>query len=528
MSRYRTPALETLSAREPGLARELQADFDRLANAGAAMAWASTLLGRIATAGSRSAVLQLLADEARRLTGIASAWALAWSGDEDHIRFEALALSGAGSADVPPPELISRTVVGSVVQQGRPAFSDDALLDHRFTGAESVQAIQLRSVGCLPLGDRAVLYLHDPDRPGLFTRESQARLSALCELARPFVQPPPEATVTDDHGRAAPVIPGLVGDAPPMLELRSTIAAFAAMPWPALILGETGTGKELVARALHGLSLRADGPFVPVNCGAIPESLAEALLFGHEKGAFTGADSRKTGMVERASDGTLFLDEVGELPASAQVKLLRLLQEGTYERVGGQAELRFTGRVVAATLRPVEDAEERGDFRADLFHRLGACVLRVPPLQDRRGDVPQLAEHLLARALQELGRDEALSLSPPTLATLRNRAWPGNVRELNNAVRAGVAWAMAANSATIEPEHLVDRAPTGAPPPDEAALPELPVDLQAATERFQQQLVRAALEHAGGRKAQAAELLGVSRQWLHRLLTRWGDDLESP
>jgi DNA-binding NtrC family response regulator len=525
-NRTTTPALGRLAEQNPSLAREIQADFDRLVLAGSAMAWARDHLARLAAAGSRSAVLQLLADEARALTGVASAWALAWSGDADRIHFDALALSGAGSADVPPPELISTTVVGQVARDRRPAFSDDALLDHRFTAAQSVQAIQLRSVGCLPVGEHAVLYLHDPDRPGLFTAEHQARLSSLCELATPFVQPPAEVTATDDLGRAAPAIPGMVGASTPMLELRSTIAAFAAMPWPALILGETGTGKELVARALHTLSPRADAPFVPVNCGAIPESLAESLLFGHEKGAFTGADGRKQGLVERASAGTLFLDEVGELPATAQVKLLRLLQEGTFERVGGSSELRFTGRVVAATLRPVQDATDRGDFRADLFHRLGACVLRVPPLHDRRSDIPQLAEHLLDRALEEVGGVAALSLSAPALAALRSRDWPGNVRDLNNAIRAGVAWATAAGSPTIEPQHLVGGQPGASESAD--ALPELPVDLQSVTEQFQQRLVRAALDQADGHKAQAAQLLGVSRQWLHRLVTRWGDDLESP
>ena len=514
-------SLKRVRALDPRLADDLEADIGRLIQAGSAMAWAQERLARLVRAGSTTGVLRVLVEEARQLTAVPGAWALSWSGSIEQPSVEALAVSGETPVirAMPTPEAISKTIVGQVIHDGRPAWSDDALADQRFGGVESVQAIQVRSVGCLPVGRAGVLYLHDPERPGRFDGKAKARLAALCALAAPFLDPRGAAPPVRERAGSPPPIRGLVGDAPAMDDLRFAITAFAPMPWPALILGETGTGKELVARSLHELSLQADHPFVPVNCGAIPESLAESTLFGHEKGAFTGADRQRPGVVERVGEGTLFLDEVGELPAPIQVKLLRLLQERTYERVGGDRERAFRGRIVAATHRQVDQPDERGGFREDLYHRLGACVLRVPPLQDRRSDIPALAEHLLQRALQELTGSPSLVLAPETLITLRRRDWPGNVRELENALRASLAHAIARGETTVRPEHLVP-GPHGAAEP-EGLLPELPVDLAEATEGFQRRLVEAALTEAGGHRTRAAELLGVSRQWLHRLTSRW-------
>jgi len=518
-------SLQRVRSIEPGLADELEADVGRLVQAGSAMAWAQGRLGRLIRAGSVTGVLRVLVDEARSLTGVPGAWALAWSGDIERPSVEALAVSGEtpGIRAMSTPEAISQTIVGQVIREGRPAWSDDALADPRFGGAESVLAIQVRSVGCVPVGRSGVLYLHDPARPGRIDGEARGRLSALCALAGPFLEPRAGAPDERDPEGRPPSIPGLVGDAPVMDDLRFAITAFAPMPWPALILGETGTGKELVARSLHELSPQADHPFVAVNCGAIPEPLAESTLFGHEKGAFTGADRQRPGVVERVGEGTLFLDEVGELPPPIQVKLLRLLQERTYERVGGDRERSFQGRIVAATHRSVDQPDERGGFREDLYHRLGACVLRVPPLAERRGDIPVLAEHLLQRALQELTGTFELTLAPETLATLRRRDWPGNVRELENAVRASLAHAIARNEAAIRPEHLMAD-PLGVQGGAEGGLPPFPLDLAAATDAYQRRLVEAALEEASGHRTRAAELLGVSRQWLHRLTSRWKDE----
>jgi DNA-binding NtrC family response regulator len=292
------------------------------------------------------------------------------------------------------------------------------------------------------------------------------------------------------------------------------------MPWPALVLGETGTGKELAARALHDLSPQAERPFLAINCGAIPDELAESILFGHERGAFTGADRRQEGLAERVADGTLFLDEVGELSARAQVKLLRLLEEGVFERLGGRETLQFRGRIVAATLRDLDDPASRDQFREDLFHRLAGCIVRLPPLRSRREDIPALAHHLLSQAMLELTQPGGLELSGAAATALSRRPWPGNVRELKNVLRGAIARALAAGDGTIEPSHLAPPSRSAAEPGDDLLAI---TDLQAATESYQRRVVEAALEACDGNRTQAAARLGVSRQWLHRLVARWGD-----
>jgi DNA-binding NtrC family response regulator len=297
--------------------------------------------------------------------------------------------------------------------------------------------------------------------------------------------------------------------------MYDSIRAFSPMPWPALVLGETGSGKEGVARALHQLSPRAAKPFVAVNCGAIPETLAESTLFGHERGAFTGADRAQAGVVERVGEGTLFLDEIGELSPPIQVKLLRLLQEGTYERLGGRRTETFSGRILAATHRELDSAQTRGNFREDLYYRLAACVIHVPPLRERLSDVPLLARHLLRRSLDELPDRVRLELSEAALRGLSQRSWPGNVRELENALRGGIARAMAGGSRILDAEHL-GPVPSGSGP---SAI--VMGGLNKATEAFQRQRIEAALEATGGNRTQAAKQLGVSRQWLHRLMSRW-------
>ncbi|MEZ4234613.1 MAG: sigma-54 dependent transcriptional regulator [Myxococcota bacterium] len=323
----------------------------------------------------------------------------------------------------------------------------------------------------------------------------------------------------------------MIGRSPALRALARTVRGFAAVPWPALILGETGSGKELVARALHELSPRKDQPFVAANCAAIPETLAESTLFGHERGAFTGADRRREGLVERANGGTLFLDEVGELPAALQAKLLRVLQEGRFERVGGDRELRFTGRVVAATHRALQGTD---GFRADLFHRLGACVIRVPPLRERPEDVRLLAAFLLERAASELGPGAPdLQLGEDALRALETRPWPGNVRELDNTIKASVAMAIARGRRTVGADDLMDpaQAASAAVPAPTAVAgfvlvgpsgeQPLPGHLQPALEQVQRAIVEDALREAGGKRPAAATRLGVSRQWLHTLLKRW-------
>jgi len=303
-----------------------------------------------------------------------------------------------------------------------------------------------------------------------------------------------------------------------MAEMSNAIRAFAPMPWSVLVLGETGTGKELVARALHDLSPRASEPFVVVNCGTIPEDLAESTLFGHERGAFTGADRKKRGLVEEVGNGTLFLDEIGELSLRLQVKLLRLLEAGTFRRVGGEHERRFEGRVVAATWRVLEDPQERGPFREDLYYRLAACVIRVPPLRERQEDIPDLAAHLLEASLSRLSGDREIHLARDSLNLLLSQHWPGNVRELENAIRGAIARSIIQGASTLEPEHFQPNSKSSG----HSMTSDHHTDLQTATTRFQQQLVSSVLEACQGNRTKAAQTLGVSRQWLHNLISRWG------
>ena len=254
---------------------------------------------------------------------------------------------------------------------------------------------------------------------------------------------------------------GLVGDSEPMRRVLELVRKVAATDATVLVLGESGTGKELVARALHAGSPRAAGPFVTISCAAIPEALLESELFGHERGAFTGAVRRKLGRFELADGGTLFLDEVGELPPAMQVKLLRVLQERRFERVGGEETVVADVRLVSATNRDLGAMVKAGAFREDLYYRLAVVPLTLPPLRDRPGDVRALCDHFLVKLAPRAGR-RVLTLSPGALALLERHRWPGNVRELENALAQALVFA---DGEVIQPEDLpAGLARAGEPP----------------------------------------------------------------
>jgi DNA-binding NtrC family response regulator len=295
-------------------------------------------------------------------------------------------------------------------------------------------------------------------------------------------------------------------------ELLELVRRVAPSKATVLIQGESGTGKELVARLLHFWSERVAGPFVAVNCKAFAEGVLESELFGHEKGAFTGALGARAGCFERASGGTLFLDEIGEVTSEFQAKLLRVLQEGEVQRVGGSAPRVVDVRVVAATNRVLRDEVASGRFREDLFFRLNVIPVQLAPLRERPEDVLPLARHFLARHLAETARH--LAFSAAASDALIAHAWPGNVRELENAVERGV---VLARGETIEPEdlllhetiHTTDRAPERG-------------SLQAALDGAAADRLRAALDAAGGNRAEAARQLGIDRTTLYRLMKRLG------
>jgi DNA-binding NtrC family response regulator len=302
----------------------------------------------------------------------------------------------------------------------------------------------------------------------------------------------------------------VVGRSEAMLQVFKTAARVAATDATVLIQGESGTGKELVARAIHTASPRASGPFVAVDCGAIAEGVLESELFGHTRGAFTGAQVARRGLFEEATHGTLFLDEIGDVGPNLQARLLRALQEGTIRRVGANEPISVDVRVVAATNRDLEAAVKAGSFRADLYYRLHVVSLRIPPLRERREDVPLLAEHFA----QKHGLAEGSAISPAARELLVAYDWPGNVRELENVV----ARALALNpSGVVMPEDLPEAVRGARPtPPSPAGLPDVTdrPTLAEVERRYASQV----LQETAGNKTRAAEILGIDRKTLYRIL----------
>jgi len=311
--------------------------------------------------------------------------------------------------------------------------------------------------------------------------------------------------------------PQLVGDDPSLRKVFTSLQRAAATDATVLLEGESGTGKELFARSLHALSARADAPFVAINCAAIPENLLETELFGYEKGAFTGAVARKPGKFEMAHRGTLFLDEIGDLPMALQAKILRALEEKTFERVGGTGTVQVDVRLVAATNKGLRAAVAARRFREDLYFRLSVFPITVPPLRERAGDIPVLARFFVDRFCREL-KKKSLVLSPAALEQLQTYRWPGNVRELQNCIERAV---ILAEGDTLHPRHLnlSFAAPVQA---DTAVSPWSQIDLSGSLAEVTRRVTReaekmkivAVLEEAGGSKGRAAELLQISYKML--------------
>jgi two-component system, NtrC family, response regulator PilR len=303
----------------------------------------------------------------------------------------------------------------------------------------------------------------------------------------------------------------IIGSSGPMIALFQLVETIAPTSSTVLISGESGTGKELVARAIHFNSPRKDRPFVAVNCGALSETLLDSELFGHMRGAFTGAESNKKGFIEVAEKGTIFLDEIGEMSPVVQVKLLRVLQERKFRRLGGTEEIDADIRILAATNRDLSKMVAEGSFREDLFYRINVIPLRLPPLRERLDDIPQLAEHFVAKFAERMGKP-ITGISKAALARLREYAWPGNIRELENAMERAVALE---RTPSILPESLPEQlsgpvieAPLAVPATD--AFPDAGFDLERHVQHIEREYIAEALRRAGGVKVKAAELLGMS------------------
>lgn len=340
----------------------------------------------------------------------------------------------------------------------------------------------------------------------------------------------PSGDVEQSHGDV------LIGQCPAMQEVYKAIGRVAPQDVTVLILGESGTGKEMVARAIYHYSKRSNGPFLAINCAAIPETLLESELFGHEKGAFTGADRKRIGKFEQCNGGTLFLDEIGDMTPLMQTKILRVLQDQRFERVGGAETVQTNVRVIAATNRDLEEAVAKGVFRADLYYRLNVFTIRLPALRERSGDMPLLLSHFVRQYGKEMGKD-VQSISPDAMSLLESYSWPGNIRELQSAIKHAL---LCMTGPVLLPEHLPDQLRgskfAASTQRHESADNQRPVIqlirecLQAGSENLyeevvdsvERQLFREVLQKTAGNQSQAAQILGISRPTLRAKLAKLG------
>jgi transcriptional regulator with GAF, ATPase, and Fis domain len=431
--------------------------------------------------------------------------------------------AASAPAGAVPSETLLRHALGG--EEALLISPDDAVLARESVVAQGVRAVMtapMRSGGIT----RGVLYADrlrscrrfDVDDLSFLAEVARQLGAALAALARTVdAKEESEAwrrLATRPHDSVGP--PRLVGESPPFLAALETARRAAASDAPVLLLGETGTGKELVARLVHRESPRRASAFVAINCAALPEALLESELFGHERGAFTGADRRRRGLFELAHRGTLFLDEVGEMPPPLQAKLLRVLETGELRRVGSEAVIRVSARVVAATNRDLAEAVDAGGFREDLYFRLAVLTLPLPPLRRRPGDARLLARAFVSELAHRLRRPQ-LTVTDDALDAIARHAWPGNVRELRNAIERAAALA---DGDEIDAA-LLDLGPSGARAHAAPTGDQAPITIAEAERRA----VVAALRHTCGRKGEAAELLGIAHPTLNRKIKAYGIEL---
>jgi Nif-specific regulatory protein len=415
-------------------------------------------------------------------------------------------------------------VAGRVVQSGRPivipAVRQEPMALEELTepSAWAQEPLSLVSVP-VSLRGRCVGALS-----AYFVRDASAsfamRLGALEVAASVIAQglsaaraPSVAVPSPEPSGRAVFEYANMIGTSAPMRQIYEEIGQVARTTATALILGESGTGKELVAQAIHANSDRASKPFVKINGAALPETLFESELFGHERGAFTGAVGRKKGRLDLAHGGSLFLDEVGELPLSTQVKLLRVLQFREYERLGGTETLKADVRLIAATNKDMATAVTNGTFREDLYYRLNVFTITLPPLRDRPGDVPALAEYFLEKYARE-HRRSIRGIGSGALDLLCSYSWRGNVRELENAIERSV---VACEDAVVQECHLPETIRSASP-----GMPSGPWTLTRAVEHLERQMIQDALRESAGNLARAARALGITERILRYKVDKYG------
>jgi transcriptional regulator with GAF, ATPase, and Fis domain len=429
----------------------------------------------------------------------------------------------------PGAQAFSRSLANRAMQLQRTLTGEDALLDRELAEMPSIKNLEQRSAVCAPFrsssGLAGAIYVEHPGRKGVFGARDREHLEVLADQAAIAVdrmlreeqlaaelQASRRELAVARH-MAARNAPVMLGKSPQMAALRQSIDKLGSHELPVLILGETGTGKELVAHAIHAAGPRRRGPFVAENCSALPAELMERELFGHVQGAFTGADRDRPGLLELAHGGTLFLDEVGDMPLPMQVKLLRALQEKAIRRIGAAEPIQIDVRVLAATHKDLRAMVAAGTFREDLYYRLAAVELRVPPLREREGDLDLLAQHFLERQNRQHGT--ARKLGKGALGELRRHPWPGNVRELEHAIARAH---LLAEDDAIEALNLPAALRDGSEPAPAPAVAWPVVTLAEAEKRT----IEAALRICGGDKTAAAKTLGTSRTALYDKIKRHG------
>ncbi|MCL4306544.1 sigma 54-interacting transcriptional regulator [bacterium] len=413
---------------------------------------------------------------------------------------------------------ISSSIVTGAIESQQGVLTVDAQTDPRFAGAESVIFHQIRAVMAVPFVLRGkivgAIYLDSRKNREGFTDESLAFLKAFSNLCAIAIENARlMGSLRDENYQLRSEVQRtyqfkeIIGNSPKMQEVFELLNKIIHADISVLLEGESGTGKELVARALHYNGPRRDRAFMAQFCGNLSETLLESELFGHKRGAFTGAVSDKKGLLEIADGGTFFLDEIADIPASIQSKLLRFLQDGEFRRVGDTETRRVNVRVISATNKPLAKEVEKGNFREDLFYRLNVITINMPPLRDRDGDLPVLVRHFLHKYAVKTGTQEK-KIMHEAMRMLASYHWPGNVRELENAVERAI---VLAGDRDISPEELiiprVIKAPGGS----------------RSLREHEREYVLRTLEEMGGNKTKTAAALGVSLRWLHYKLAEWKD-----
>ena len=486
-----------------------------------------------------SEVLQCIVDAAIRLVGAERGFVM-FLGDSGRLEFAA-ARNMDRSAVTSPAGEVSRNIVSHVMESGETACLTDATSVQPFAEAESVTRLRLQSVLAVPLQvdgrTLGALYVENRHVSGVFTEADRRVIEAFAQhiaTALRNAQTMGELRRTRDELQNAlgerGRFPGVVGHSPAFLSVLDTIVTAARSDLAVLIEGESGTGKELLARTVHASSDRAEGPLVAANCAALPAPLLESELFGHVRGAFTGAAQDRKGLFATANRGTLFLDEVGEMPLPLQAKLLRVLQSGEFRRLGSDTVSRVDVRIVAATQQDLAKEVEAGRFRQDLFYRLNGVRVRVPPLRERREDVLLMAEHFLRSVPGAAERP--ISIHPDARLALVSYDYPGNVRELENIIRRAAVFA---SGGIIEPQHLPKEVVAGVQlalgrgeavrhiPRNADELRETKaLARREAAERVESLFLVETLRAAGGNVSLAAQHAGMNRSQFQQMLSRHG------